>query len=88
MRKLLLATPLLALGLGCSHIGGECDCLPVPGDSTGHNPHVTYHSADPAKPVIVSTPAPVTKPVTVIPPTAPITSNSFEPISTPKNTLK
>jgi len=48
MRK-LMAVGLLALplGLGCHHVGGECDCAPVPGDSTGYNPHVIYHATCP-----------------------------------------
>jgi len=48
MRKLMAAGLLaLPLGLGCSHVGGECDCAPVPGDSTGYNPHVIYHATCP-----------------------------------------
>jgi len=48
MRKLMAAGLLaLPLGLGCHHVGGECDCAPVPGDSTGYNPHVIYHATCP-----------------------------------------
>ena len=49
MRRLLAVAALavLPLGIGCRHVGGECDCAPVPGDSTGYNPHVTYHATCP-----------------------------------------
>jgi hypothetical protein len=48
MRKLMAAGLLaLPLGLGCSHVGGECDCAPIPGDSNGYNPHVIYHATCP-----------------------------------------
>ncbi|MBO0701179.1 MAG: hypothetical protein J2P46_22470 [Zavarzinella sp.] len=48
MRKLMAAAVLaLPLGAGCTVTGGVCDCAPVPGDSTGFNPHVTYHATCP-----------------------------------------
>jgi hypothetical protein len=76
MRKLLAASLLaLPLGLGCQHTGGICDCAPVPGDSTGYNPHVNYHATCPG----CDGPAPAvgvpTKPVS--------TSGSFEPVGPP-----
>jgi hypothetical protein len=60
MRKLMLAAlGVLPLGLGCAHTGGICDCAPVPGDSTGYNPHVTYHATCPGcdapPPLVAST---------------------------------
>jgi hypothetical protein len=80
MRKLLTAG-LLALPLGaigCASTGGICDCAAIPGDSTGYNPHVTYHSTCPgcnAAPVLASS-SPVS--------TTPGGSESFEPIAPPK----
>jgi hypothetical protein len=48
MRKLMAAAVLaLPLATGCTTTGGVCDCAPVPGDSTGYNPHVTYHATCP-----------------------------------------
>ena len=77
MRKLLAAGLLaLPLGLGCQHTGGICDCAPIPGDSTGYNPHVTYHATCPGMNV---TPASAVK-------TTPVSTNgggSFEPIGPP-----
>ena len=78
MRKLMAAGLLaLPLGLGCSHTGGICDCAPVPGDSTGYNPHVTYHSTCPGG---CDTPAAVVGPRTI-----PVSSmgGGFEPIGPP-----
>lgn len=86
MRKLLLgvvAGPLLGLGLGChAHVGGECDCAAVPGDSVNHNPHVIYHAGSP----VVGSPTHSTShskaaPTTV---TSPTNSGTFEAISAPK----
>jgi len=77
MRKLFAASLLtLPLGLGCSHVGGVCDCAPIPGDSTGHNPHVMYHSATPGG----------MSPSLVGPSTQISTgrSDGFEPIGPPK----
>lgn len=82
MRKLFAASLLiLPLGLGCTHIGGECDCAPIPGDSTSYNPHVTYHAAQPG----------VIAPGVVAPSTSPISTgktDSFEPIGPPKTMPK
>jgi hypothetical protein len=78
MRKrmaLLSAIGAIGLAAGCHHTGGECDCAPVPGDSIGANPHVTYHVGAPAVP---ATPVPAVKS------TASIPSNGFEPIAPPK----
>jgi hypothetical protein len=80
MRK-LMAFGLLALplGLGCTSVGGVCDCAPIPGDSTGgFNPHVTYHATCPQ---VVAPP-----PVVVSTPTSSSDSDSFEPIGPPKDT--
>lgn len=58
MRKLMMAVVLaMPLGLGCTHTGGICDCAPIPGDSTGYNPHVMYHATCPG----CDNPAPVAK---------------------------
>lgn len=63
MRKVMTAALLaLPFGLGCSHVGGICDCAPIPGDSTGYNPHVTYHATCPASdapPPLVANSTPV-----------------------------
>ena len=59
---------LLGLGMGCKHTGGECDCAPVPGDSVGHNPHLSYHAAP--LPVATAPGTPATEP-TPIPKTTP-----------------
>jgi hypothetical protein len=60
MRKLMTAVVLaMPLGVGCSHVGGICDCAPIPGDSTGYNPHVMYHATCPGS----DAPAPVAAPV-------------------------
>jgi hypothetical protein len=75
MRKLLAFGLLtLPLGLGCSHVGGICDCAPIPGDSTGHNPHVAYHATCPQSPAPVASTTPVSTEG----------SGSFEPIGPPK----
>ena len=64
MRKLMAAGLLaLPLGLGCSHVGGECDCAPVPGDSNGYNPHVIYHATCPGGGCATCRVAPATVPV-------------------------
>lgn len=49
MRKLFMMAAALALpfAVGCASTGGICDCAPVPGDSTGYNPHVIYHATCP-----------------------------------------
>lgn len=82
MRKLFAASLLiLPFGLGCQHTGGECDCAPIPGDSTGHNPHVMYHATTPGG----------IAPGVVGPSTSPISSgktDSFEPIGPPKTMPK
>ena len=80
MRKLMTAALLvMPFGLGCSHVGGICDCAPVPGDSTGYNPHVTYHATCPGcdapPPLVTSTSSTIS------------TGNgngTFEPIGPPK----
>ena len=83
MRKLFAAGLLsLPLGLGCTHVGGECDCAPIPGDSTGHNPHVTYHAA---------TPGSIAQGVVGPSSSTPISTgrtDSFEPIGPPKTMPK
>ena len=79
MRK-LMAVGLLALplGIGCQHTGGICDCAPVPGDSTGYNPHVQYHATCPGGCATPAIPAAPTSPVSTTGGTA-----SFEPIGPP-----
>ena len=44
MRKLFAVIGMIGLtmGLGCQHVGGKCDCAPIPGDSDALNPHLTY----------------------------------------------
>ncbi|MSR52067.1 MAG: hypothetical protein EXS09_02110 [Gemmataceae bacterium] len=77
MRKLFAASMLLLpFGLGCQHVGGECDCAPIPGDSRGHNPHVTHHATTPGgiAPTVVSPRAPVSAGK----------GDGFEPIGPPK----
>lgn len=97
MRKLMAAGLLaLPLGIGCSHVGGMCDCAPVPGDSTGYNPHITYHATCPTcgtggAAVVVPT-TPISTPTTAKPDAAkpdgdkPAGKNgdSFEPVGPPK----
>ena len=82
MRKLMasafLALPL-GLGLGCCTTGGICDCAPIPGDSTGYNPHVTYHATCPGG---CPTPPPAVAPVA--PSTTSVSNDSFEPASLPR----
>jgi hypothetical protein len=76
MRKLMAAALLaLPLGLGCSTTGGVCDCAPIPGDSTGYNPHVTYHATCPG-----GCPAP---PAAVVPTTG-VSTDSLEPVAAPR----
>lgn len=82
MRKLLTAGLLtLPIAVGCQTTGGICDCAPIPGDSTGYNPHVTYHATCPG-----SVPPPPPPAV----PTVPVSTNikggsgSFEPIGPPR----
>lgn len=85
MRQLLLslgALPVLALGLGCHHVGGECDCAAVPGDSVNHNPHVTYHAANPVSTTTAHSGSMVANPGITV--TSPTTGN-FEPIHAPKH---
>ena len=78
MRKLMAAALLaLPLGLGCSHVGGECDCAPVPGDSNGYNPHVMYHATCPGGGCAPAVGAPATVPVST-------TGGAFEPIGPPR----
>lgn len=81
MRKLMAAGLLaLPLGLGCTHVGGECDCAPVPGDSTGYNPHVIYHATCPGGGCPTGQAAGAT-------PTTPVSTQrngAFEPIGPPK----
>ena len=81
MRKLLAAGLLaLPLGLGCSHVGGECDCAPIPGDSNGYNPHIIYHATCPGG-------CPQGAGVGAPPATHPVSVNrgaSFEQIGPPK----
>ncbi|WP_020473258.1 hypothetical protein [Zavarzinella formosa] len=65
---------VLQLGIGCRHVGGECDCAAVPGDSVGINPHKpgygeTTHVAPAMLPAM-----------TVVPPA----TTNFEPIAPPK----
>ena len=78
MRKYLAAGLLaLPLGLGCQHVGGVCDCAPIPGDSTGYNPHVTYHATCPGGETV--------KPAGGTASTAISTDGwSFEPIGPPR----
>src|SRR5215510_4499935 len=80
MRKLMGMAGMLAValvGAGCAMTGGICDCAPVPGDSTGYNPHVTYHATCPGGcPTPPSAAAPVT-------PTTSVSKDSFEPASLP-----
>jgi hypothetical protein len=82
MRK-LMAAGLLALpfGAGCAMTGGVCDCAPVPGDSTGYNPHVTYHATCPGGG------CPTPTPPVVVSPTVPVSvtgGDAFEPIGPPR----
>jgi hypothetical protein len=80
MRKLMGMAGMLAvalLGAGCAMTGGICDCAPVPGDSTGYNPHVTYHATCPSIPVPV---APASVPVSA--------GGVFEGIGAPKSMPK
>ena len=80
MRKLMAAGLLaLPLGLGCSHVGGECDCAPVPGDSNGYNPHVIYHATCPG--------GCPTAPAAGAAPTVPVSTRgaSFEQIGPPRS---
>jgi hypothetical protein len=81
MRKLMAAGLLaLPLGLGCSHVGGECDCAPVPGDSNGYNPHIIYHATCPG--------GCPTAPGAQAAPTQPVSANrgaAFEQIGPPRS---
>jgi len=82
MRKLMGLAGMLAVGLlgtGCAMTGGICDCAPIPGDSTGYNPHVTYHAT-----------CPIAPPVKVVPTaTVPVsTGGEFEGIGAPKTMPK
>jgi hypothetical protein len=84
MRKLMAAGLLaLPLGLGCSHTGGVCDCAPIPGDSTGYNPHVIYHATCPgggcgSGPAVGAPAAAATQPVSTT------GGASFEPVGPPR----
>jgi hypothetical protein len=82
MRKLMAAALLaLPLGAGCATNGGVCDCAPVPGDSYGYNPHVTYHATCPGGG------CPNNPPVVVTPTTVPVSASgmdAFEPIGPPR----
>jgi hypothetical protein len=80
MRKLMAAALLaLPLSIGCTTVGGVCDCAPIPGDSTGYNPHVTYHATCPIGPA----------PVAVAPTTGVSTNvDPFEPVGLPKTMPK
>jgi hypothetical protein len=86
MRKIMAAALLtLPLGLGCAHVGGVCDCAPIPGDSTGgFNPHVQYHTVCPG----CNAPAPVVASTNST--TTPVSTNggSFEAIASPKSMPK
>ncbi len=68
MKRLLAAVAVcsvLQLGAGCHHVGGECDCAPIPGDSVGINPHVPGYGAATMPPSAVHVepgPAPKTIP--------------------------
>ena len=58
MRKLMAAAVMaLPLSLGCHTVGGICDCAPIPGDSVGYNPHVTYHATCPHAAALKAPPA-------------------------------
>ena len=85
MRKLMAAAVLaLPLGAGCATTGGICDCAPVPGDSTGYNPHVTYHTVCPGGG------CPTVPPV-VVTPTVPVSAtggDAFEPVGPPRKMPK
>ena len=67
---------VLQLGTGCKHVGGECDCAAVPGDSVGINPHKPGYGEH----------MHVMPPTTVQPPTGmmPPAGSNFEPIAPPK----
>ena len=81
MRKLMAAALLaLPLSIGCATTGGVCDCAPVPGDSTGYNPHVTYHATCPGG-GCQTAPAPVV-------PTSSISNDSSEPDGAPRQMPK
>lgn len=76
MRKVFAALALAALPLaGCKHVGGECDCAPMPGDSVGHNPHVAYHAMCPIRQAVATQ---------ATHPTSSPTPEEFEPIGPPK----
>jgi hypothetical protein len=82
MRKLMAAGLLaLPLAVGCSHTGGICDCAPIPGDSTGYNPHVIYHATCPGG-GCAATPAVPTAAQTV--PVSTTGGQSFEPVGPPR----
>jgi hypothetical protein len=85
MRKLMAAAALaLPLGAGCVTTGGVCDCAPVPGDSTGYNPHITYHATCPGGgcPTAPAVPGTVTVPVSAT------GGDAFEPIGPPRRMPK
>src|SRR5262245_22262316 len=79
MRMLKLAAMLaLPLGIGCAQVGGICDCAPIPGDSTGHNPHVMYHATCPGS----DAPSPLVASTTAVSTNG---GNTFEQIGPPKS---
>jgi hypothetical protein len=85
MRKLMAAALLaLPLSIGCTTVGGVCDCAPVPGDSTGYNPHVTYHATCPTGPA----PAAVVPVAPVVPNGGVSNVDPFEPVGLPKTMPK
>lgn len=86
MRK-ILALGAFALALpfstGCAVTGGACDCAAAPGDSTGYNPHVTYHATCPggcAHGAAAAAPSPTSYPISESTGGAGV----FEPIAPPK----
>ena len=82
MRKLMAAALLaLPLSIGCTTTGGICDCAPVPGDSTGYNPHVTYHATCPGGGCQAAPVAPIAP---VAPGTTSISNDMFEPAGAPR----
>lgn len=77
MRKLIAAgLAALPLVVGCQHVGGECDCAPVPGDSVGHNAHVMYHATCPGAPATGVQTSHISTPTRG--------DDGFEPIGPPK----
>jgi hypothetical protein len=84
MRKLMAASLLaLPLGIGCASTGGVCDCAPIPGDSTGYNPHVIYHATCPGGGCATApaVPTAATQPVSTT------GGATFEPIGPPRKVV-